>query len=133
MSPTRRTLLLALACLCGGAAAQDGRWLYVTSTPDETVVEIDRHAITAQGDRVQVWVRYLFGADGRQILGRTAYQAIMLSAIDCAAKTSAVLESGYHDARGRTVSRQSYLAPPDEPIRKGSTMEAVAEQVCDPG
>lgn len=131
MPRTRRPLLLAFACLCGGAIAQDGRWLYVTSTPEETVVEIDRHAITAQGDRVQVWVRYLFGPDGRQILGRTAHQAVMLSAIDCAGKASAVLESSYHDDRGRTLSRQSYLAPPEEPIRAGSTMEAVAEQVCD--
>ncbi|WP_024890629.1 surface-adhesin E family protein [Luteimonas huabeiensis] len=132
-----RPLLLALALLpawpCGSAGAQDGRWLYVTSTPEDTVVEIDRHAITAVGERVQVRVRYLFGPGGRRILGRTAHQAVMLSAIDCTAGTAAVLESSYHDERGRTVSRQRYLAPPSDPIREGSTMEAVAEQVCDAG
>lgn len=123
-------LMLGLA-VAATTMAQD-RWLYVTSTPSETVVEIERGTITGSAERVQVNVRYVFGPDqGRIVSGQVAHQALALNLIDCEARTSAVLDSTWLDRTGRIVARQSYLAPPPEAIRPGSTMEAVAEQVCD--
>lgn len=125
-------LLASLALLVTVAhTAQAARWLHVATTPAETVVEIDADAISGRGEQVQVWVRYLFGPDaGRVVAGQVARQAVTLTRVDCATRSSGVLESGYHDASGRVLRRQAYDAPRMEPIRQGSTMEAVAEQVC---
>ncbi len=128
----RITCCLILGLAGATAATAQERWLYVTSTPSETVVEIERGTITGTAERIQVNVRYVFAADQARIVsGQAAHQAIALNLIDCEARTSAVLDSTWLDRAGRTVARQSYLAPPPEAIRTGSTMEAVAEQVCD--
>lgn len=134
MQPFKVTSIVAIVfTIATASAAHAATWVSLGDSRG-TTLDVDAESITRSGDTVKVWTRRTFDSPKADPRGEPYYSTKALNVVDCAARTTAVIQ--YSHFKDRDGSRTLHSSPNMErelvgrAVVPGSVMDTVMKFAC---